>query len=83
MARYIDLSDKAKASVQLREARNFDHAGTLAEIMGRVAEVASSTATERTKDRRLASLRIEYASVLRYRRFAETGINEMHRGLAA
>ena len=82
MARYIDLSDKAKAACQLREARKFDHAGTLAEITARAAAINASDASNRAKERRLKSLRIEYASALRYQHFAATGVNSAHVGLA-
>jgi hypothetical protein len=81
MARYIDLSDKAKAAVQLSEARKFDHEGTLAEILARVELVKASGAPERKVERRLAALRVEYAAALRYKRFAETGVNELHLNL--
>lgn len=83
MARYIDLSDKAKAAVSLRAARKVDWDGELAECAARAEEVKASGASERKIARRLESLRIEYASLLRSRHFANTGINVMHLGLAS
>ena len=83
MARYIDLSDAAKGRVQLAAARKVDHAAALADIAERAAAVRASGAEDRKVARRLASLRIEYRSVLRYREFARTGVNSMHVGLEA
>ncbi len=83
MARYIDLSDKAKGAVQLRAARKVDWDALLAEVAAEAAAVAASGASERKVARRLASLRIQYKSLLRSRHFAHTGINLSHVGLAA
>lgn len=82
MARYIDLSDKAKAAVQLRAARQVDWGACLAELAAQAEDIKASGAGERKIARRLEGLRIEYASVLRSRHFAQTGINLAHKGLA-
>lgn len=83
MTRYIDLSDNAKAAVQLRAARKVDWDAALAQVEAQADAVKASGAADRKIARRLQSLRIEYASLLRQREFARTGINLMHRGLAA
>lgn len=83
MARYIDLSDKAKAAVQLRDARKVDWDACLADLAKQAEAIKASGAGERKIARRLESLRIEYASVQRMRHFARTGINLAHVGLAA
>lgn len=83
MARYIDLSDKAKGAVQLRAARKVDWNAALADVRAQADAVKASGAGERKIARRLESLRVEYASLLRQREFARTGINSMHRGLAS
>jgi hypothetical protein len=83
MARYIDLSDKAKAQVQLRDARKVDWDACLADLEAQAEAIKAAGASERKIARRLESLRIEYASVLRARHFAQTGINLAHVGLGA
>ena len=82
MARYIDLSDRAKAAVQLRAARKVDHAAGLAQLVEAANAVRASGAEPRKIARRLETLRIEYRALLRDQDFAATGVNSMHQGLA-
>lgn len=78
MARYIDLSDKAKGKVQRRDAQRYDFAAAFADIQARADAVKASGADDRKVARRLDSLRTEYRSIQRYKHFAETGVNLSH-----
>ena len=79
--RYIDMSDRAKGAVQLRAARKVDWDAELADCAARAEAVKATGGRPRRVAARLESLRIEYASLLRGRHFAETGINLAHAGL--
>lgn len=78
--RYIDMSDKAKASVQLREARKIDWDAEMLKIE-KEAEKVRDVYLGKQADRLVAQLRTEWLSLRRMKRFAETGTNEMHVGL--
>ena len=83
MARYIDLSDAAKARVQLAAARKVDWDAALADCAARAEAVKAAGGRPVLVKVRLESLRTEYRSLLREKRFAETGINWAHVGLEA
>jgi hypothetical protein len=81
MARYIDLSDKAKGVVQLRAARKVDWDLHLAECAARAEAVKAAGGRPNRVAMRLESLRTEYRSLVRARHFAQTGVNLSHSGL--
>ena len=83
MARYIDLSDAAKARVQLAAARKVDWDAALADCVARAEAVKAAGDRPRRVEMRLEILRNEYRSLLRSKHFAKTGINIQHVGLEA
>lgn len=78
--RWIGSSDKAKAAVELREARKVDWDAEMLRVE-KEAEKVRDVYLGKQADRLVAQLRTEWLSLLRMKRFAETGINEMHAGL--
>ena len=79
--RYIDMSDRAKGAVQLCAARKVDWDAEIADCISRANAVKAAGGRPRRVAARLESLRIEYASLVRQRHFAETGNNLSHVGL--
>lgn len=79
--RYIDMSDRAKGQVQLRAARKVDWDAAISDCVARAEAVKAAGGRPRRVADRLESLRIEYASLVRARHFAKTGINLSHVGL--
>lgn len=66
VARYIDLSDKAKAAVQLRACRKTDWRGYMADL--------EAQAASETRPRQLEALRRDWRHAQRQAVWAETGV---------
>jgi len=82
MARYIDLSDRAKAALNLHEARKTDWDAEMLKIE-KEAEKVRDVYIGKQADRMVATLRIEWLSMSRMKHFAATGENIAHRGITA
>ena len=75
MPRYIDLSDKAKAAVQLRAVRQIDFAQCFANILAEAEKVkANQNLRETTRERFLEQLRRDWRNLQRKQEWARTGI---------
>jgi hypothetical protein len=78
--RYIDMSDKAKASVQRAAAKKIDWDAEMLRIE-KEAEKVRDVSLGKQADRMVAQLRTEWLSMKHMKIFAETGINVQHVGL--
>jgi hypothetical protein len=72
MARFIDLSDRAKGIVWRRHLAKVDWAAEMTRIEQEAAEI-KATCDARTAERRLATLRQEWQSAKRSLNFVQTG----------